>query len=309
MQLFHFFKNKFHFLAFLGIFSIILASCDKKTEDLAPIEIPERLEISPTAQSIAIGETATFTTTFFDNMGEQVSSPSDIIWSSSNSAIANVTPQGTATGLSAGQTTIKATYKTVEATALLTVVADDNDVATVSITTDLQELTLSQMVNLELSVKNNLGEEITGKTATWISNNTELVSVENGQITGVDYGTTDITATVDGIQSSPATVQVIRKGTFSNRGSGTVKLRIENDVLQVILGDDFSTSSSPPDLRVYLGDTNNSVNGAVELASLDSSSGSQTINVSSEISIAQYRYVIIWCKQFGGVYGVADLGE
>ncbi|WP_338790119.1 DM13 domain-containing protein [Bernardetia sp. MNP-M8] len=313
MQLLHFFKilfkNKLHFIAFLGIFLLLFVSCNKKTEEVSPIQIPERLEISPTSQSIVIGETANFTATFFDNMGNIVSTPSDIVWSSSNSTIANVTPQGTATGLSAGQTTIKATYQTIEATALLTVVTDNNQVATITITPSNTEITLTEMASLDFSVKNNLGQEITGKTATWTSSNIELVTVENGQVTAENYGTANITATVDGIQSSPATIQVIRKGTFTNRGSGSVKLRIENEVLQVVLGDDFSTSSSPPDLRVYLGDTNNSVNGAVELASLRSSSGSQTINVSSEISITQYRYVIIWCKQFGGVYGVADLGE
>ncbi len=310
-QLFNFrlFKNAFHFIAFLSIFSFVLTSCDKKTEDVKPIEIPERLEISPATQSVSVGENATFTLSFFDNMGNTVSTPSDIVWTSSDLSVANVNPQGTATGLSAGQTTIKATYKTAEATALLTVVADNNQVATVTITPSNSEITLTEMANLELSVKNNLGGEITGKTATWTSSNIELITVENGKVTAEGYGTANVTATVDGIQSSPATVQVIRKGTFTNRGSGSVKLRITNDVLQVVLGDDFSTSSSPPDLRVYLGDANNSVNGAVELASLDSSSGSQTINVSSQISITQYRYVIIWCKQFGGVYGVADLGE
>lgn len=242
-------------------------------------------------------------------MGNNTSIPTDISWTSSNSDIASITEQGIATGISAGQTTIKATYQNTEATALLTVVADNSQVATVSITPEIQELTLTEMINLELDVKNNLGEIITGKTATWTSDNTELVTVENGEVTAQNYGTANITANVEGIESSPAMIQVIRKGTFSSRGTGSVKLKIENDVLKLILGDDFSTSSGPPDLRIYLGNTNNSVNGAVELASLSSTSGSQTVNISSSIAITDYRYVIIWCKQFGGAYGIADLGE
>lgn len=306
---FNSFKDNLHFIAFLGIFSLLLVSCNKKTEDVAPIEIPERLEISPASQSVTVGQMATFTLSFFDNKGNAISIPSSVVWTSSNTSIANVTPQGTATGLSAGQTSIKATYKTIEATALLTVVTDNNQVATISINPEVQELTPAQMANLQLFVKNNLGEEITGKTATWSSDKTDLVTVTNGQVTGVNYGTASVRATVDGIQSSPAMVQVIRKGTFTNRGSGGVKLKIENDVLKLILGDDFTTSSSPPDLRIYLSNTNNSVNGAAELASLASTRGSQTVNIPSSISITEYRYVIIWCKQFGGVYGVADLGE
>ncbi|WP_291726078.1 DM13 domain-containing protein [Bernardetia sp.] len=309
MQLYHSFTNQFHFIVFLGLFSLLLVSCNKKTEEVAPIEIPERLEISPASQSVMIGETVTFTTAFFDNMGNPVASPSDITWESSNLSVASINQDGVASGLSAGQTTIKATYQSVEATALLTVVTSNDEVATVTITPSVSEITLTEMATLGISVKNNLGEEITGKTATWNSGNIELVTVENGEVTAENYGTANVTATVDGIQSSPATIQVIRRGTFTNRGSGTAKLRIENDVLQVVLADDFSTSSSPPDLRIYLSQNNDNVNDAVELANLDSSSGRQIVNVSSEISITDYRYVMIWCKQFGGVYGVADMGE
>ncbi|WP_338761587.1 DM13 domain-containing protein [Bernardetia sp. ABR2-2B] len=308
MQLYSF-KKSFQILAFLGVFSIVLISCKEISEDVAPIEIPERLEISPTSQSVMIGETATFTTAFFDNMGNSIASPSDIGWTSSDLSVASITQDGEATGLSAGQTTIKATYQTVEATALLTVVSDNNQVATVTITPSLSEITLTEMASLEFSVKNNLGEELTGKTATWTSGNIELVTVENGQVTAEDYGTANVTATVDGIQSSPATVQVVRKADFTNRSNGSAKLRIENDVLQVVLSEDFSTSTSPPDLRVYLGDNSGNVNDAVELATLNTRSGGKTINVPSEISITEYRYVLIWCKQLGGMYGVADLGE
>ena len=306
---FNSFKDNLHFIAFLGIFSLFLVSCNKKTEDVAPIEIPERLEISPASQSVIIGQTATFVLSFFDNQGNAMNVPSSVVWTSSNTSVANVTPQGTATGLSAGQTTIKATYKTIEVTALLTVVANNNQIATVSISPNLQELTLNQMANLQLSVKNNLGEEITGKTATWTSSNTELVSVNNGEVKAKGYGTTEVRATVEGIQSSPATVQVIRKATFSNRNRGEAKLKIENGVLQLVLSSDFSTSTSPPDLRLYLGNNGSNVNGAVELATLSNRTGGRTVNVSSEVQIAQYRYVLVWCKQLGGLYGVADLGE
>ena len=309
MQLFHSFKKQLYFIIFLGIFGLLLVSCNKKTEEIAPIEIPERIEISPASQSIMIGEKATFTTTFFDNMGIQIASPSNIIWQSSDVTIASIDQNGTATGVSTGQVTIKATYQEVEATALLTVVSDNNQVATVTISPSVSEITLTETANLQISVKNNLGEEITGKTATWASGNIELITVENGKVTAENYGTANVIAIVDGIESSPATIQVIRRGAFTNRGSGTAKLRIENDVLQVVLAEDFSTSSSPPDLRIYLSNSDNNVNNAVELANLKSSSGGQIVNVSSEISITDYRYVMIWCKQFGGVYGVADLGE
>ena len=70
----------------------------------------------------------------------------------------------------------------------------------------------------------------------------------------------------------------------------------------------FSVASAP-DLRIYLGNNNNNINGAIEIATLTMRSGMQSWNIPGTVTITQYRYVIVWCKQFGGVYGVADLGN
>lgn len=59
------FKNQLQFILFFSVFMLFLSACDKKTEDVAPIAIPERLEISPTSQSISVDETTSFSLTFF----------------------------------------------------------------------------------------------------------------------------------------------------------------------------------------------------------------------------------------------------
>ena len=105
-------------------------------------------------------------------------------------------------------------------------------------------------------------------------------------------------------------VQVIRTGNFGQAAStGAAKLKIENGVLKLQTTTDFSVAAGPPDLRVYLGDNTNNVNGALEIASLNIRNGMQSWNVAGTVNITQYRYVIVWCKQLGGVYGVADLGN
>ncbi len=296
----------------IAVFVLILfafACKPKKSDDIAPIEIAERLEILPTTKSILIGESFNFTLNFFDKSGNKTQTPTTgITWSSSNNNVATIAQNGTATGVSNGQITITATYNSVQATALLTVVTDNNQVATVTLEPNY-ELILNGNVSLQAVVKNNIGQILNGKTIAWTSDNTNLVSVNNaGTAIGNMYGTANVTATVEGIQSNSAMVQVIRTGNFGNGSSGAVKLKIENGVLKLITSSNFNSSGNAPDLRIYLAPNSNNASGALEIATLTQRNGMQTWNIPSNVTISQYRYVLVWCKQFGGVYGLADLG-
>jgi Electron transfer DM13/Bacterial Ig-like domain (group 2) len=295
----------------ISLFLIILLiglGCSKKSEDVAPVEIPERLEMNVKNKSIAINDTAKFLVNFYDKLGNKINPPSNIVWSSSKTDVATISQTGIATGKGSGQTTIKATYNNIEASALLTVVADNNQVATVTLEA-IKEVKLNENAAVQAVVKNNLGQVLTGKTITWESDNTNLVSISaTGEITGLGYGTANIKATVEGIQSNISMVQVIRIGNFANGGVGTAKLKIENGVLKLQTSSNFSVSGGAPDLRIYLSNSNNAT-GALEIATLNQRSGMQTWNLPSNVSITQYRYALVWCKQFGGVYGLADLGN
>jgi hypothetical protein len=287
---------------------LILASCSKKSADVAPVEIPERLELSPAVKSIVIGDVTSFNAVFYDKLGKVIATPQNISWSSSKVNIATISSTGAITGIGSGQTTIKATYNDIEATALLTVVANNNEVATVTIEA-VKEINLNQSTVLQAVVKNNLGQVLQGLTVSWQSDNVNLVEVtQTGIIKGISYGTANVKATVEGIQSNSTMVQVIRSGTFGSGGTGTAKLKIENNILKLQTSSNFSVSTSPPDLRVFLTNSSTNITGAVEVASLTQKTGEQTWNLPANVSITQYRYVMVWCKQFGGVYGLADLG-
>jgi hypothetical protein len=294
---------------FLLLTMIVLGvACSKKSEDVAPAEVPERLEINAANRSIAINDTAKYTLTFYDKLGNKVNPPTSIVWSSSNTDVATISQTGIATGKASGQTTLKATYNNIEVTSLLTVVADNNQVATVTLEA-IKEVKLNETVTLQAVVKNNLGQVITGKTVVWESANTNLVSISStGVVTGLGYGTANIKATVEGIQSNVSMVQVIRSGNFANGGVGVAKLKIENGVLKLQTSSNFSVSGNAPDLRIYLSNNNNAT-GALEIATLNQRSGMQTWNLPANVNITDYRYVLVWCKQFGGVYGLADLGN
>lgn len=304
-------------ILFVAMLASTFTACKKAGEDVpvAPIvTVPERLEITPTTSSILTGQTTQFTLKFYNNLGVLAVLPTGIVWSSDNMAIATVSQTGLAAAVAVGQANIKATYNTISATAAITIAVNNTVLSTVTITpSTTQEILLNGTVNLSATGTNILGGVITGLTFNWMSNASTSVQVNSsGMATGLAYGSANVTATASGIQSAPIMVQVIRQGNFTSMNStGTAKLKIENGTLKLTTSANFYVNPAPPDLRIYLSTSPSSITGAVQIAPLSTlaqTSGARVWNVPSTVSITQYRYAVVWCAQFGGVYGVADLG-
>jgi hypothetical protein len=298
----------------LFLFFIIAESCSKKTVDPPPVVtlVPERLEMTPLTSSISIGGTVQYALKFFNNTGVEAAVPTGIVWSVLNTAIATTNQQGLVTGNSAGQTEVTAKYNAAIIKTLITVVANNTQLATINITpATTQEIKLISNLNLIAEGKNNVGGIISGLTFAWQTDSPTFTQISNtGLLTPTGYGTANITASSLGITSAPLMVQVIRNSPFVGSGStGMAKLKIENSQLKLQTTSDFSVSTGAPDLRIYLGNNSNNVTGAVQVGVLSQRSGAQSWNVASPTTIIQYRYVIVWCAQFGGTYGVADLGN
>ncbi|TAH20805.1 MAG: hypothetical protein EAZ08_05345 [Cytophagales bacterium] len=294
----------------IGLMLILVVGCSKKTEDVAPALVNVRLEIAPASQSTTIGGTAIFTLKYFNEMEKLVQTPANVVWESANINIATINQNGVATGVSAGQVQIRAKIANNEALALLTVVSNNTQVATISITPLVQELVLNATVTPAAIAKNNEGAALAGKTFAWQSNNTTIaeVNANTGVVIAKGYGTTTITATADGIQSEPTQIQVIRTSAFSGRSQGSAKLKIENGILKLQTSADFGGSNAP-DLRMYLSNSSGNVSDAIEIATLTQRSGAQSWNLPIGTNITQYRYVLVWCKQFSANYGTVDLGQ
>jgi uncharacterized protein YjdB len=293
-----------------------LAACKKNGEDVtAPpvVTVPERLEITPTTSSILTAQTVQFTLKYYNNLGVLTTVPAGIVWSSDNMAIATVNQTGLATGVAVGQANIKATYNNISATAALAVVVNNSVLSTISITPNTtQEILLNGTVNLSAQGTNLAGGVISGLIFNWMSDAATIVQVNSlGVATGMAYGSANITASANGIQSAPTMVQVIRLGNFAGQNSmGMAKLKIENGTLKLQTTSNFSVASAP-DLRIYLNNSPSNVTGAVQIAPLSTAgqtSGARSWNVPAGITITQYRYAVVWCAQFGGVYGVVDFG-
>lgn len=295
--------------------TLTFASCKKTAidEPIPPIvTVPERLEITPTTSSILTGQTAQFTLKFYNNLGVLASVPNTVVWSSSNTAVANVSQAGLASGLTVGTTNIKAMYNNIAATALLTVVVNNNVLSTITIAPNaIQEILLNGTTALAATGTNLAGGTVTGLTFNWASDAANITVNNNGMVTGTGYGSANITASANGITSAPTMVQVIRQSNFSGQNSmGAAKLKIENGILKLQTTSNFSVASAP-DLRIYLNNNPSNITGAVQIAPLSTAgqtSGVRSWNVPTGVTITQYRYAIVWCAQFGGAYGVVDFG-
>jgi Bacterial Ig-like domain (group 2) len=181
-------------LLFMAATVLTLMGCSKKSADTALAIVPERLEISPVSKSILTGETTQFTLKFYNTTGQLATLPAGIVWSTGNTSIATVSQQGLVTGIGNGQTEVRATYNSVTIAALLTVAANNNQLATITLNpATIQEVLLNQSATIMAEGKNNTGTVIPGLSFTWQSANSTLVEVNNsGQVTGKAYGTADV---------------------------------------------------------------------------------------------------------------------
>lgn len=153
------------------------------------------IELNMTEASIGIGETLPISATII---------PSDavkaLVWSSSNSEVATVSPEGVVTGLSTGTTTITARAangSTAKATATITVYQPVE-----SITLDVSDVTLKRTKSATLTAKI-LPSTSSNKSVTWSTSNPDVAIVEDGVVTAVGVGNAVITASVeDGLQAT-----------------------------------------------------------------------------------------------------------
>jgi len=125
----------------------------------------------------------------------------EVVWSSSNPAVATVDAKGKVTSTSAGKATITATANGESATCIVTV----------------KESSISlNMDALQLGTKGNgssmkLTPTVVGskKSVNWTTSDKKVATVSGGKVTGKNSGTATITATANGISAS-CTVTVIR---------------------------------------------------------------------------------------------------
>lgn len=124
-----------------------------------------------------------------------------------------------------------------------------------------------------------------------------------------------INATVS--EAAPLGAKVLASGTFSSEAhptEGTAEL-IESEGRHVLRLSNFTTTNGP-DVRVWLVEGQAAGSGAdvkkrqhVELGSLKGNIGDQNYVIPSNVDLAQYRAVSIWCARFSVQFGGATLAS
>jgi hypothetical protein len=100
----------------------------------------------------------------------------------------------------------------------------------------------------------------------------------------------------------------IASGMFESAGgyrvSGTATV-IDNSGTKTLRLENFS-SSNGPDLKVYLA-KDARASSFISLGDLKAISGNQNYAISGMPDLKEYPFVLVWCQQFGALFGSASL--
>jgi uncharacterized protein YjdB len=161
---------------------------------LPPVPVAT-VSVALSASSIIAGQTAQGTATIKDAAGN-VLSDRDVVWQSSNDAVATVSSTGSIAGVAPGTATISASSEGKSGSAGLTVTAPPpTPVATVTVTPGAPSVQTGATVQLSAVTRDAAGNVLTGRTIAWSTNNPSAASVSaTGLVTGVAAGSATITA-------------------------------------------------------------------------------------------------------------------
>lgn len=154
------------------------------------------VSVSPGSVSVQAGSTQQLVATLTDNTGSVITGQA-VSWSSSDASVVSVSSSGLATASHAGSATVTATAGGQSGHAIFAVTA--GPVSSVTLTPSSGTVEAGKTMQLSASALDASGNPVLGRTVTWASSNSSVATVNSGGVvTGVDAGSADISATVDG---------------------------------------------------------------------------------------------------------------
>jgi Big-like domain-containing protein/calcineurin-like phosphoesterase family protein len=148
------------------------------------------ITVTPASATIAVGLTVQLTAR------TKPAKSATYTWSSSNTAVAQVSATGLVTGIAAGSATITVRSGTKSGTASITVTSAPAPVASVSVAPSSASVQVGATVQLTATLRDAQGNVLTGRTVTWSSDATSVATVSpSGLVTGKAAGSATITAT------------------------------------------------------------------------------------------------------------------
>jgi hypothetical protein len=98
---------------------------------------------------------------------------------------------------------------------------------------------------------------------------------------------------------------VLSDGDASHRSAGQVEV-FQTGINKTLQFTNF-VGSTKPDVRVYLSTQATNIGTAVELGPVKATQGNFNYMFDNQLDLSNYKYVVLWCKQFGVLFGKAEL--
>ena len=159
----------------------------------------ESVVVSPSEETIALGNTLQLTAEAFDESGHAVAEV-EFSWESSDAAVATVDASGLVTGVAVGVATITASAGEVAGSAVVTVM---QPVASVEVSPSAETIGLGSTLQLTAEGFDENGEAVEGAEFSWESSDAAVATVDgSGLVTGVGEGMARIAAAVGDIRAT-----------------------------------------------------------------------------------------------------------
>lgn len=177
------------------------------------------VSLSPAEAQLDVGSSTTLTATVTDAAGATVR-PSEIFWSSEDTALAEVSATGVVRAKRPGEVHIAASVAGHSGMAKLTILP--TAVGSVIVTPATSRLVVGASADLGVSVVDAAGQPLAGRDVAWSTSDASVASVDaNGRVTALAPGAAIITATSGGRSGSTAlTVVVVAVGNVAVTPAG-----------------------------------------------------------------------------------------
>lgn len=123
-----------------------------------------------------------------------------LIWTSSNTSIASVDENGNITGIAIGKTKVSLKIKDSKTEVSTEVEVVPSTAKSLSLSTENKEVSIGQKVKVNYKIEPSSVTNITDKDIEWTSSNEKILTVINGEITGIAVGRANVTAKIKGTE-------------------------------------------------------------------------------------------------------------
>ncbi|WP_263352211.1 Ig-like domain-containing protein [Acidicapsa acidisoli] len=189
-------------LAAVTLFGLMLSGCGGPKAILSTSPQIEQLKVTPTASSIALGQTANFAATAILTDGSSKDETNSVTWTSSNGGVASIDATGHATSVSPGNATIVATLHGVTSAASLTV----SKAAMVNIAVTPSSSSLASGTSIQLKATGtftDLSTQDVTNAVTWKTSDPGIAAVSSaGLAASISMGKVSITASAGSVSGS-----------------------------------------------------------------------------------------------------------